>query len=45
MASDAFLSSTPTASRFYISFRRTFDAVVGLLFSIAAIEILATRVE
>jgi len=41
----AFLFSTPTASQFYISFRRPFDAVLGLLFGAAAIKILTSRVN
>ncbi len=41
----AFLFSTPTASKFYISFRRPFDAVLGLLFGAAAIKILTSRVN
>lgn len=41
----AFLFSTPTASRFYISFRRPFDAVLGFLFSAAAIKILTARIN
>ena len=39
----AFLFSTPTASKFYISFRRPFDAVLGLLFGAAAVKILTSR--
>ncbi|AGI68152.1 putative amino-acid efflux transporter [Octadecabacter antarcticus 307] len=41
----AFLFSTPTASQFYISFRRPFDAALGLLFGAAAIKILTSRVN
>jgi threonine/homoserine/homoserine lactone efflux protein len=41
----AFLFSTPTASRFYMSFRRPFDAVLGVLFGAAAIKILMFRVN
>ncbi len=41
----AFLFSTPTASRFYMSFRRPFDAVLGVLFGAAAIKILTSRVN
>jgi threonine efflux protein len=41
----AFLFSTPTASRFYITFRRPFDAVLGVLFGAAAIKILTSRLN
>ena len=41
----AFLFSTPTASQFYISFRRPFDAVLGLLFGAAAVKVLTSRVN
>jgi len=41
----AFVFSTPTAARFYISFRRPFDAVLGLLFGAAAIKILTSKVS
>lgn len=41
----AFLFSTPTASQFYISFRRPFDAVLGLLFGAAAVKIITSRVS
>lgn len=40
----AFVFSTPTAARFYISVRRPFDAVLGLLFGAAAIKILTSKV-
>ena len=40
----AFLFSTMAASRFYISFRRPFDAVLGFLFGAAAIKILTARI-
>ncbi|WP_295813308.1 LysE family transporter [uncultured Nitratireductor sp.] len=39
----AVLFSTPVASRFYISFRRPFDAALGFLFGAAAIKILTSR--
>lgn len=39
----AFLFSTPTASRFYMSFRRPFDAVLGMLFGAAAVRILTSQ--
>lgn len=39
----AFLFSTSAASQLYISFRRPFDATIGLLFSAAAIKILTSR--
>jgi len=41
----AVLFSTPTATRFYISFRRPFDAVLGFLFGAAAIKILTSRLN
>ena len=41
----AFLFSTPTAARLYMSFRRPFDAVIGILFSAAAVKIITSRVE
>lgn len=40
----AFLFSTMAASRFYMSFRRPFDAVLGFLFGAAAIKILTARI-
>jgi threonine/homoserine/homoserine lactone efflux protein len=41
----AFLFSTPTASQFYISFRRPFDAVLGLLFGAAAVRIITSQTD
>ena len=41
----AFLFSTSTAARFYVSFRRPFDALLGLLFGAAAIKILTYQVD
>ena len=41
----AFLFSTQTASRFYISVRRPMDALLGLLFGAAAFKILTYRLN
>lgn len=41
----AFLFSTSAAARFYISFRRPFDAALVFLFSAAAIKILTSRIN
>ncbi|MEM9498662.1 MAG: LysE family transporter [Pseudomonadota bacterium] len=41
----AFLFSTPTASRIYLSFRRPFDAILGLLFGAAGLKILSSRLN
>lgn len=41
----AFLFSTQTASRFYLSVRRPVDAVLGLLFGAAALKILTYRLN
>ncbi|WP_414832788.1 LysE family translocator [Afifella sp. YEN Y35] len=39
----AYLFSTPTASRFYLSIRRPIDALLGVLFGAAAVKILTYR--
>lgn len=41
----AFLFSTPTASRLYLSFQRPFDTVIGFLFGAAAVKILTSRID
>ena len=41
----AFLFSTGPASRFYIQFRRQFNAIVGLFFGAAAIKLISVRVD